>query len=838
MRASRAVAKAQTVLRTTIHSTLLCALGVAMTSAPTLAADAKDASYRFDIADQTLAEALRSYAQVSGQQIIFIESALDGSKHVSLQGNFTASDALDKLLEGTGLVYQRSPSGAIMLKRPGEPATWNRTSYETSGGYQSTGAAAEEESNLGITEIIVTASKRREAVSKVAGAVSAVSGEKLEERSVVSLQDYLAFLPGVTLDSGENIGSGSLQIRGIATQSIGSSVATYIDEIPVSNANSIAGNNAWDIDPTDLERVEVLKGPQGTLYGASSLGGVLKYVTRAPSLTDFTIKTSEDVSFTHSGTPSVKVRGSLSTPIIEDQLGFSLSSFYRRDGGYVDVHNGENDFNSADVWGGRASLLYRPLENLSVRLTALLQDTNSKGGSGYDVDPVTFVPYYGDLIQSNYGGTFDLRQQLYSAEINYDFGAVSLVSATGYTKSDSTNTADVTLGYMALNSPYASLATPLKSGGGGNYDKITQELRLVSQRMGGFEWMLGAFYQSEDLDTDTSIFQYGLDGNRTALAPFSVALRHATLDEYAGYLNVTYYLTERLDITAGYRHSEIDQTHRRVSYGVRRNRNNPLLQTVDAQDFSENSDTYLGAIRWRPTDSVTLYGRAASGYRPGGGRPVPDTAPEGTLNYFTSDNIWSYEVGSKLRVFDNRLSIDAAGFWIDWTNIQALESFPPFLTDGNAGAARSKGVELALALAATAHINVGLNGAYTDAKYTEDAPSIGVVAGDQLTLVPEWTVSGNIDYRRPLMGDWDGFAGADFRYQSDRLGTYTLLPSFTVFNLNFGIQKPQYRLNLYVQNLTDERAFLGTGLGGLPNFPLQVSINRPRTIGVLFQQNF
>ncbi|WP_447763549.1 TonB-dependent receptor [Sphingopyxis panaciterrae] len=692
-----------------------------------------------------------------------------------------------------------------------------------------------------VQEIVVTAGKRSQVLSKVAGAVSALPGEKLEERSADSMQDYLAFIPGISLDNTSgNVGHGTLQIRGIATQSIGASVATYIDETPVGAASAVSrgGQFASDIDPNDLERVEVLKGPQGTLYGASSLGGVVKYVTRAPNLTEFEARASEDFSVTRHGSPTAKLRGSVSVPIVEGQLALRVSGYYRHEGGFIDVVGRDRNFNSSDDRGFRASLLYKPTDNLSIRLNAMYQDSQGSGSASYDVDPVTLEPVFGDLKQLPLSGEFNLKASLYSAEVDYDLGAVSLVSATSYSTLKPVDKSDVTRIYQALGSPYASLETPLLGEGFDRSNKFTQELRLVSERMGGFEWMIGGFFQSERLQSDYSMFQFDLNGNRTSLAPFSIAKRSGKLKEYAGFVNLTYYITDRFDISAGYRHSQIDQDQVRITSGIRRNPSNPLLETVSVVDSSENSETYLGAIRWQATDNLTLYGRAASGYRPGGPRPVPDTAPPGTPDYFTSDTIWSYEAGAKFRGLDNRLTIDAAAFWIDWTNIQALELFPPFVTDGNAGAARSRGFELAVAAVPTDGLNVGFSAAYTDAKYTEEAPAVGVSVGDRLTYVPKWTAAAYFDYTKPISGEWDGFVGGDVQYMGPRLSYYSALPEHTLLNFNLGIRNPKYRLNFYVQNLTDKRAAVGTSNGGLPGLPLSLAVNRPRTFGVTFAQSF
>jgi iron complex outermembrane receptor protein len=675
----------------------------------------------------------------------------------------------------------------------------------------------------------------------VGGAVAAVSGGKLEERGADSLQDYIAFIPGVTLQSYGTPGFGVVSIRGIAAQSVGAATATYIDEVPFgpSSALTEGGLFTLDLDPSDLERVEVLKGPQGTLYGASSMGGVIKYVTRAPDLQKTAASVSENFNMTQNGTSGLKLRGAVSLPLIEDELAIRLSGYYRHEGGYVDdVGVGGEDTNRADNRGFRAALLYKPLDDLSIRLNAMEQDTATHGQNVVDYDLATGRPVNGDLTQFRYlSEPFTVKIRLYSAEINYNLGKLDLVSATSYSSLDPTAKSDGTSIYMALGIPYATAQTPL--GGYSDFptSQVTQELRLVSERMGVVEWMFGGFYQHESLHDDEKVTSYfGPDGLPNPNLNLEDVYRTGALTEYAGFANATIYLVPRFDVTAGFRDSRISQTRLRGAEGLLANPANPGVYAVTYQAFSESSDTYLAAARWRVTDDVLLYARAASGYRPGGGRSVPVGAPAGFPTTYTSDSLWSYETGVKLRELEGRLTLDADAYWINWKNIQTLQPVAGKTVDGNAGTAISRGIEFQIDYVPYRGLTVGANTAYTDARFTEAVPGINVFDGERLYYVPKWTAEAHSDYSMPIGAGLRGFVGGDYQYQSLRYDeNRTPLPGYGVWNVHTGLNNDRYRVNLYVNNLTNKIGLLGYNTGGY-GAPYGFAVSTPRTFGVTFAE--
>ncbi|WP_447763539.1 TonB-dependent receptor [Sphingopyxis panaciterrae] len=720
------------------------------------------------------------------------------------------------------------------------------------GGYASEAQAQQAPSDsddYGVNEIVVTAAKREERLSKVGGGVAAFSGEKLEERSADSLEDYLAFIPGVQLQSFGTTGYGIVAIRGISPQSVGASTATYVDDIPYGPTSALTRGSQFtlDLDPSDLERVEVLKGPQGSLYGASSMGGVLKYVTRSPNLQDAELRLSQEAFKYDGGGLGLKLRGSVSTPIIQDKVAVRVSGFYKTSEGYIDdIGIGGKNANSNDNWGARATLLIKPTDAISLRLNAVKQKISSDGSNAVAYKLSTFEPAFGDRINRRYAREpFYSKTDLYSAELNWDVGPGSVVFANSYSRLQTSVVGDVTETYELYYNPsgrtHASPTSPYSSGYAGDVKKETSELRFASNRLGPLEFIVGGFYtheKLEELSSAQSLTQFGALDTSDPRNPYQSTLRRGTLTEYAGFANATVYLADSFDITGGFRYSELEQTRFRQATGYLNNPANPTAVVTTEQKFKENADTYLLGARWRLNDNILLYTRAASGYRPGGGRTVPPGAPADFPIFYTSDSIWSYEAGTKIRTDGGKLSVDLGGFWIDWTNIQALEPVGIYVVDGNAGKARSRGVELQVDYRLAKGLTVGANAAYTDSTFTEANALLGIAKGDRLFYVPKWATAAYADYRAPINANWTASFGADYQYVSNKLDlSRNILPGYSLVNVRGGLETDHFRVGLYVQNLFDKRGLTGGG-GGVLTENYGITVVQPRTFGINFSQNF
>jgi iron complex outermembrane recepter protein len=698
-----------------------------------------------------------------------------------------------------------------------------------------------------LEEIIVTANKRQENLQNIGAGISVVTADRLDELQANSLQDYLQEVPGVNLQSFGAPGYGSIEIRGISPQSVGATVSTYIDNIPVGGSSAVGENGSFlpDLDPADIQRVEVLKGPQGTLYGASSLGGVIKYVTKQPSLTQTEVNTSEEFEHVDHGDYGGKVRASFSTPLT-DELAVRVSGYYRWIPGYIDdVGVGGRNANQGYDWGMHGTVLWKPTSDLTVSLNALEQVSRQNAYGVVDLNATPgYQPLYGELSQLRYTPeSLVYKTNLYSAEITFEQPYGTFLSASSFNAVHPTPVFDGTEFFPGL--PNGSTVIGPSNPLGGNYhhdeQQETEELRFTSNRLGNFDFLAGGFYQHESLNDGLAFVEYQAGGRvpDTTVPSLGGFERAGTLWEAAGFLNVNYYIAPSLDVTFGYRYSEIGQHRISSIYGPIYEAGVPGQFETDNLNTQQSSDTYLGGARWHITQDVMFYLRAASGYRPGGARSPLPGAPPGFPLYYTSDKIWSYEAGFKTAWLDGRLKVDTDVFWINWDNIQAIVFIGRFDTDGNGGHALSRGVETQATYEPISGLILRGNLAYTDAffKYA-DASVLVTTPGQRLVYVPELQGSVSGDYTWPI-GNYAATVGADWSYTGDQYDSVNyLLRSYSLVNARAGVKWGNYTANFFIKNLVDKRAVTGDDgyFAGFP--PYTVVIAQPRTVGISFSQRF
>ena len=802
-------------------------------------AAAQDRSFVFDIPAESLSKALRDFGQTTHQQLVFTEDLTAGKSAPAIKGSYSAGGALDRILAGSGLSAERTPTGALVIHASKADAS-------------QTDASAPGQ----VSEVIVTADKRSEKLSSVGEGISAVTSQQLERLNANNVEDYLSFVPGVAFTSFGRPGQNQITIRGIAALGLGSAISTYVDEIPVGSASNEAQGSSYtpDIDPADLDHVEVLKGPQGTLYGASSLGGVLKYVTKAPSLTGSELTAGAEVNDIDHGGVGYKLRLAGTAPLISDVLGIRASGYYRSDAGFIDNGlTGAKDVNSDKSYGGRIALLYAPTDKLQVKLGAVLQRTNADGLDAVSYNaapnpPPPFVATHGDLDQYLHRSQPNsVKDQIYSAEIHYDLDWATFVSATGYSREDLFRNTDVTGTYTrpsyfkALHEPVGSTAQLINDY---NIRKVSEEARLESASNGQLEWVVGGIYQKETSHTDGFVTIMDPSG---ALLPqpagrASNSDTENSLQEYAVFGDATWYVVPSFDLSAGYRRSHISQSNSTLQSGYVFEPATPTVPITRLDAPVNDVDTYSFGARWRVTGDVLLYARAASGFRPGGGRGQPPVVVPNFVFTYNPDTVWSYETGVKAKAWGGKAVIDVDAFWINWKNTQTLVPAlvgQPFLINGNGGDAVSKGVEGQLALTPLTGLNLIANMAYTDAHFTQTVPGSSV-AGEELQFVARFTASLQVEYEHALRGDWDGFVGGDYRFRSSMLDALDIqMPQYDQIGLHAGVEKGALRISAFIVNLADTRGLLGyTGGGNQVGDPYRYAVNPPRTFGLSVTQKW
>ena len=680
-----------------------------------------------------------------------------------------------------------------------------------------------------VKEVVVTAEKRPELIRNVPQAITALPEVQLERQKSVGFEDYAAQVPGMTLQQSAP-GVTRIVLRGINSGGVGATIGTYMDETPYGSSSALANAAilAPDLDTFDIKQIEVLRGPQGTLYGASTLGGLLKFVTNAPSTAGFAGKAEAGYDSVDPGGSGWDVKGMVNIPL-GDKLAFRASGYERQDPGYADaVARPDYDFTDSRATGGRASLLFTPSEQVSVRLTAIMQDLKSGGGPIEDLvkttSPTTFTPLFGTWESGRTAATTeDVKYRLYNGTVGWDLGFGTLTSSTSWGTLREANVQDATAAFGTL------IVTHL------NQDKFTQEIRLASRADQTLEWMVGGYYTRETASLHQDL----------AITPTSTPLGFVQLDsnyrESAIFANATYHFTKQFDVALGGRWGEDKQ-----------NANEFGLASANG-GASEHIFTWSVAPRYKLDDDTMFYGRIAKGFRPGGPNALPPSAPPTVPTRFGADSLINYELGVKTQTPDHKLSLDVAAFHIDWKDIQLLTVIGGFGVNGNGGKATSDGVEWNAQYVPTRGLVLGWDGAYTDAHLTADAnPLVGGKNGDPLPYAPKWTTALNGDYEFPAFG-YTGFVGGSWRYIGERGSDFSssaprqrTLPSYSVVDLRGGVDFKRWTLEAYAKNIGDSRGIANIGnnnsvAGGAtgPASPgLTANLIRPRTIGVSITARF
>lgn len=696
-------------------------------------------------------------------------------------------------------------------------------------------------------EIVVTAQKRVQNVQDVPIAISVVDGEELLEQGAASLVDYAGYVPGMNVSNSGTPGQTTITLRGVAPLSAAQTVGIYLDEAPVGSSAIYNRAGAFTIDlmPYDLERIEVLKGPQGTLYGASSIGGLVKYVTVAPRTDRFSVRAGVE-GFAIEGGDGFgwAAQTRVNVPIVEDKLAVSASFAWRSTPGWVDSVNNAalEDQNDYEQRGGRVALLWQPIPDLSVKLSGIWQSLDSEGNGLYAADLDGNRLGDGQSYNNFVPESYDIDLDYYSATIDYDFGIATLTSATTFSKTQSAQVQDASYAFGVL--------FPLLTGGAIppgitpfyldlGLEKWTQELRLASPSGGRFEWLIGGFFTDETTSNSQLVRSFDMAGNPIApLDPLAIVGLPATYKEYAVFGNGTFRFSDRFEITGGLRWARNEQTFRQISSGA------IVPQADDPGESAESVWTYSLSPQFHINDDAMLYARVATGYRPGGPNVVVPNVPP-TVD---ADRMTNYEIGLKADLADRMVSLDVALFWMDWTDIQVVRSFGGISGGANGGKATSKGIEGSVALRPAPGLTISATGSYTDATLSEDVPEISGVDGDRLPAVPKFSGALRADYEFALGGGNRGSFGAGVRHASSRLSLVESDPlvarakPYTSVDLNASVTLgDHWTVRAYARNLLDNkgemaRSTLADGLNR-PSF-LAISPLQPRTIGVALDLSF
>ena len=705
-----------------------------------------------------------------------------------------------------------------------------------------------------IEEVIVTAQKRSEALIDVPQSVSVVDGRSLERAQATNFQDYLKLVPGLQL-SQTTPGQGRLVMRGINTGGVASTVAVYVDETPFGSSSGLVNGAilAADFDPFDMQRIEVLRGPQGTLYGASSLGGVLKFATNPPNTDRAEARVRLSTESVEGGDMGYSGTGMVNLPL-GDSFALRGTGYYREQGGFIDSigtagSDVEENINKSTSYGGRLSALWSPSETFTARLTASLQKIKNDAGGDIESDPNTLKTLYDRPTQSQFVPEFtDFDYRVYNATLDWDLGFATLTSATSYNELEEPFRSDLTSQFSALLiAVFGFPPHELLQNQTTKYDKVTQEFRLASPSNDKFEWLIGAYYTKEkgDILQDIIAVQPGTL-TQIPLPPLGNAKLNSNYEEIAGFLSGTIHFGDSFDVTLGGRYSTNDQDAHQVSSGALAGAPADLTATS-----SEDVFTYSVAPKWKLDEHKSLYLRYATGFRPGGPNVVPPAAPATVPRIYDSDSLTSLEAGLKVESTDRAYTLDIALFHIDWEDIQLFARVNNFGVNVNGGKAASYGFEMTGSAYLTDGFQVSLNGSLTDTHLKDDTPALsGGKAGDALPFTPEWSASLNANYEWSVGAQAMAYIGGSLRHLSDQTASYDLayrtahgkqrtVESYDVFDLQTGVDFGRWTLELYGKNLTDADGKTSTGgIGSVPLGALPTGVIRPRTYGLTVGFNF
>lgn len=704
-----------------------------------------------------------------------------------------------------------------------------------------------------VEEIVVTATKSRQRLIDVPVSITAESGEQLRRRGATQLQDLVATTPGLSNPGQGGGNKTNLVIRGVTTDMSAnlkqSTVSVLFDDIPVDP--STAGLLTTNLRLVDIERVEVLRGPQGTLFGSGSLSGAVRYITNKPDASAFSGSIEGSYAGTKSGADSKWGNVVLNVPLVTDRVAVRAVGYDFSEGGWIDnIRTKQNNVNRTRTYGGRVALEAKATDQMEVTLTGAYQkghDTAS-GGSLY-----TQPAGYSTQVNDGRAGTQSyVKSALANLGVTYDFGNVTLFSSSTYINRKVDILED--FGYYAeylqaiYRLPALNTSAPGKTYG--HSDIYQQEVRLASNGDGPFRWTAGGFYlksktpEGGQMITAAGLAPYLGTGNLADVRS------PGSQEEIAGFGQAVYSVADKLDITAGLRVSRTTLDINSISSGIlMTGGTNVVTFKLPSRDTTYNPRV---SVLYRPTSQLSLYAQAARGYRVGGANLTAGLGGPGIPLTYSSDSLWNYEAGAKASLMDGRLQINGDVYYIDWSDIQVSLVSNNINYTGNAGSARIYGFELEVAARPTSWLDLGGSLSLSDGALTQDAPTlvrttgiVGAKDGDRLPGSSKSQGSAYAQFNFRLQdnrayirasGQYVGSGYTDFDEQGVRFGDYA------TFDLRGGVIYNNVEFTLFARNLLDSdgvrAAAEASRLGPIVVNARYAYRVRPRTVGLTARVGF
>jgi outer membrane receptor protein involved in Fe transport len=877
-------------------STFMIVIVLLFASIPLTEAQTKD----FNVPAQSATTGIPEFARQAGIQILVSEPLVRGKRIAAVTGSHTIDEALAILLKGTGLTatskdgttytvaaatkqstsFNPTASGGALAAT--EP-TSNRGAAEptSSGPAENPNAAAG--ATTGLNEIIVTAQKRTERLQDVPISVSVYTQALMDAQGTRQIDDIARLTPGLTFFRGtinNNSESSDIAIRGIDSTAGAATTGIYVDDVPIQSRHLSFGTfNAYP-QLFDIDRVEVLRGPQGTLFGSGSEGGTVRFITPEPGLSQYSMYARSELGFTDGAAPVEEIGLAGGGPVVNDELGFRASVSYRHEGGYVDRidwHTQEiadKDSNAATTKTARLAFKWAANEHLTITPSIYYQYRYvGDATSWWSIQPGTPPP---DPTGGQFTATLrngnEIAQPstdeftLSAVRVDWDFGSVRLVSSSSYYKRNQSAVSDYSSVDRAifLGNPYPPQPVTAPGYWADNQNNWTEEVRLESNDAASrISWTTGVFYQNAKENTIENVYDPALlmeigqpvaDGYIYKQDPFSSVDKQVALFGQADLK-----ATDHLKFTLGLRVSQAKFEGQAFYSGFVVGP--PVSSSVS---ITEHPITPKFGATYQFDPDNLLYATVAKGYRIGGANPdigqFCNFTPYGLTNVppqYSSDTVWSYELGTKNTWDDRRLLLDASVYFIKWNNIQqnvALQC--GFQFTENLGAANSKGFDVQTQFKVSDALTVGGTFGYTDAYYTQTVFATQVAAetpgffsivqdGNHLPAAP-WTLALFSQVNFPLFAR-SGYVRGDYQYSAKQTATIATqdlangaipgnvppIPSTSYASLRAGLKWASFDVSLFAQNLFNSQPKISVvNNAGVPSPLFQDITWRPLTIGM------
>ena len=725
--------------------------------------------------------------------------------------------------------------------------------------------------DTGLTEIVVTAEKVKSTIQETPISLTAVSSGQLEAQGITSVEEIARDVPGLSMRSA-GPGLTEYDARGLASNGgAAPTVGFYLDEIPLSPpALSQSGKVVIDPNLYDVDRVEVLRGPQGTLYGSGSMGGTVKVVTAQPKLGQFEGSAQATASGTEGGGGNGSGSLMLNLPL-GDKFALRLvgGDLYRS--GWIDlisvnvpnapatllnpnqapvydapVNSVIHNANTERQWNGRATLLFQPNEDLSITAMAMDQRLTLGGYDLLDSSPTIPPPTNGysspGTIYNAHYEVFPLREglhddvQIYGLTVNANLGFADLTTSTSYFTRENTQGQDASESLYYSNAGSSPLAPVIYYEHDPSH-QFAQEIRLTSHDVGALHWVAGAFYSSLK-SVWNEISNSPL--NATATTPdgsYFTSWNPYWVKQTAFFADGSYKFDDHWKLAAGVRYYEYHSEQHEFSWGVDAPFKNPSVTPVQITRASDKGFNPRINLSYEPTHELNLYTTISKGFRPGGANQILPTGPPincqpGVLQ-FGPDSAWNYEVGEKAKLLDNRLTINSDFYYIRWLDVQQVITLPcGYQYYNNAGNGRSFGPELEINAKLAEPLTLTVSGTYTDSKITSPSASFQAYlsqvafAPDGVTRpcpvtgscqvpilnVPKDTASAALAYTTMVAPNYQLTARIDDSFVGSSTDVAYFfgyqLPSYNIANLHLILAHGAWSVNAFVENFTNEVALI------------------------------